>query len=352
MVTTLQPTKPDHVKDDFKSVFPNLLDLLLADLQKSFDLPKPSVDYIRNNLTYNVPHGKLNRGMAVFQCYAAFRSSPPSEHDRYLADVLGWCVELLQAFFLVADDIMDDSTTRRGQPCFFRIPEVGINAINDAMILESMIYRVLRLVFREHDAYPDLVHFFQEVTYTTEIGQLLDLTSQEDGPVQLDRFTDDVLARIYKYKTSHYTFYLPVALGMRLAGVKEDAKYDTAKSICLELGHYFQAQDDFIDAFGDPEVTGKIGTDIEEKTCTWLVVQALKVCTEEDREVLTQNYGKKDTVCSDRVKALYRKLQVPEAFQEFEQTSYEKVRRMIDEVTDMPTGAFEFLLAKIYKRNR
>ena len=32
--------------------------------------------------------------------------------------VLGWCIEWLQAWLLVADDIMDESQTRRGQPCW------------------------------------------------------------------------------------------------------------------------------------------------------------------------------------------------------------------------------------------
>jgi len=45
-------------------------------------------------------------------------------------------------------------------------------------------------------------------------------------------------------------------------------------------------QDDYIDCFGDPELTGKVGTDIEDNKCSWLIVQALAHASDHQRTVL------------------------------------------------------------------
>ena len=43
-------------------------------------------------------------------------------------------------------------------------------------------------------------------------------------------------------QTAYYSFYLPVACGLLVGGVADDAAYACAKDICLEMGRYFQIQ--------------------------------------------------------------------------------------------------------------
>ena len=70
------------------------------------------------------------------------------------------------------------------------------------------------------------------------------------------------------------------------AGINDEEPHQRAKAILLEMGHFFQVQDDYLDCFGTPEILGKIGTDIQDKKCGWLIVQALCICNEEQRQQL------------------------------------------------------------------
>ncbi|KAI3675033.1 hypothetical protein L1987_84615 [Smallanthus sonchifolius] len=69
-----------------------------------------------------------------------------------------------------------------------------------------------------------------------------------------------------------------------------------------------QAQDDYLDTYGDPKVTGKIGLDIENFKCSWLVAKALELVNEEQKKILNENYGTKDPAKISKVKELYHTL--------------------------------------------
>ena len=277
-----------------------------------------------------------------------------SEEFKDLA-TLGWLTELLQAFFLVSDDIMDASITRRGEPCWYRQSGVGMIAINDAFMLESAIYLILKKHFRSHPAYLDLMELFHEITWQTELGQLCDLITAPEDHVDLNNFTMQKYTFIVIYKTAYYSFYLPVALALHYLRLATPQNLKRAHDILIPLGEYFQIQDDYLDAFGDPAVIGKIGTDIKDNKCGWLINQALLICTPAQRKVLDDNYGHKDDAKEAKVKELYNELQLEKRYQDYEEKRVGEIRHMIaaiDESEGLKKGVFEVFLAKIYKRSK
>jgi len=263
--------------------------------------------------------------------------------------------------FLVSDDIMDSSITRRSQPCWYRLPSVGMIAINDAFLLEAAIYFLVRKHFRQHPAYVDLLEIFHETTFQTEVGQLIDLITAPEDVVDLNKFSLAKHQKIVVYKTAYYSFYLPVALAMHLVGIKDAQAYEKAKEILIPLGEYFQVQDDYLDCYGTPEQIGKIGTDIVDNKCSWLINTALALAGPEDRKVLDENYGKKDAEAEQRIKDAYVKLGVEARYKAYEEESYKRVCALIEQVNESSSASggvglkrevFYSFLHKIYRRTK
>ncbi|XP_006861616.1 PREDICTED: farnesyl pyrophosphate synthase [Chrysochloris asiatica] len=340
-------------KQDFIQHFSQILKVLTE-----HDMEHPekgdAIARLRKVLEYNVLGGKYNRGLtvlAVFQELVEPRKQDADSLQR--AMTVGWCVELLQAFFLVLDDIMDASLTRRGQPCWYQKPGIGLDAINDSLLLEACIYRLLKLYCREQPYYLNLIELFLQSSYQTEIGQTLDLITAPQGNVDLGRFTEKRYKSIVKYKTAFYSFYLPVAAAMYMAGIDGEKEHANAKKILLEMGEFFQIQDDYLDLFGDPSVTGKVGTDIQDNKCSWLVVQCLQRATPEQRQILQENYGQKETEKVARVKAMYEEMALPAVFKQYEEDSFSTLKSLIEQyAAPLPPAIYLGLAHKIYKRKK
>lgn len=110
---------------------------------------------------------------------------------------------------------MDGSETRRGQPCWYKLDDVKYTAINDALMIENCVYFILKKHFKDLPCYVNLVELFHETMMITTIGQSLDL---QTANFDVSSFTMDRYKSIVDHKTAYYTFYLPVALAMHLAG--------------------------------------------------------------------------------------------------------------------------------------
>ncbi|KAM9004298.1 farnesyl pyrophosphate synthase isoform X1 [Sarcophilus harrisii] len=340
-------------KQDFVQHFSQIVKILTEDGMGHPEVGD-AITRLKEVLEYNALGGKYNRGLSVIMVFRELVEPQKQDADslqRALA--VGWCVELLQAFFLVADDIMDSSLTRRGQPCWYKKPGIGLDAINDAMMLEACIYRLLKHYCRGQPYYLNLIELFLQTTYQTEIGQTLDLITAPQDKVDLNRFSEQRYKTIVKYKTAFYSFYLPFAAAMFMAGIDGEKEHANAKTILLEMGEFFQIQDDYLDLFGDPSVTGKIGTDIQDNKCSWLVVKCLQLASSEQRKMLEESYGQKDAEKVAKVKELYEKLELPAIFTKFEEESYSRLMGLIEKHSSpLPPSIFLEMAKKIYKRQK
>jgi farnesyl diphosphate synthase len=103
---------------------------------------------------------------------------------------------------------MDASITRNGRPCWYRVEGVSNIAINDACMLESALYQLLKRHFRKESYYTDLLELFLDVsgnsfannpsidrpclnqtTYKAEMGGLIDLVTAPENHVDLSKFS-------------------------------------------------------------------------------------------------------------------------------------------------------------------
>lgn len=158
---------------------------------------------------------------------------------------------------------------------------------------------------------------------------------------------------IVKFKTSYYTIHMPVICAMIMTGKSSDANLvNQVEEITLQIGHYFQVQDDFLDCFGDLKKTGKVGTDIQDRKCTWLFVTAAGLCKSTvEQEILVGNYGNEDPSSVEKVKGLYGKLGIKEAYKDYEKMTYRDLSKKIHDLPEsMPQDLFQELLQKLYKR--
>ncbi|KZC07250.1 Farnesyl pyrophosphate synthase [Dufourea novaeangliae] len=287
----------------------------------------------------------------------AYKSLVPedqlTEENLRLVRILGWCTELLQSFFLVMDDVEDQSKDRRGQPCWHACDGVGLTAINDSVLLQMSLFQLLKKHFKSKDCYGNLQEFFLDTIFKTSIGQCLDMLGMNLGKKpNLDVFTMDRYNAIVKYKTAYYSFVLPVTAAMYFAGIKDPEMYRQAKTILLEMGHYYQVQDDYLDCYGNSKVTGKTTKlDIVDGKCSWLVVVALQRVTDKQRKILDECYGVDDEEKVNRVVELYNELGLPNTYSIYEDETYNLLHTHIQQISrGLPHEIFLKILELYYRR--
>jgi len=184
----------------------------------------------------------------------------------------GAAIELIQAGALVHDDIIDNSSTRRGKPSLH--VDLGVDA---AILLGDLVLSWADDLFADASAVlgagAAVRDAWRKVRTEVLAGQLLDLavsrSSQQDPVVQARD-----ARRVNRFKTAAYTVERPLQLGAALADA-DPRVIGALRGYGAHLGLAFQLRDDLLGVFGDAVVTGKpAGGDLIEGKRTVLLATA------------------------------------------------------------------------------
>lgn len=186
-------------------------------------------------------------------------------------------IELFHNFTLIHDDIMDKASLRRGKPTVhekYGLPTALLSG--DLMLVEA--YDQLNKINSRY--LHKIMALFNRTGRQVCEGQQMDMDFEQQQDVRLDEYI-----QMIGLKTSVLlaaSLQMGAILGGASAGNQQHL-YEFGKN----LGIAFQVQDDYLDAFGDPEKFGKeIGGDIRSNKKTFLLIHALEACSPAQKQEL------------------------------------------------------------------
>lgn len=254
-------------------------------------------------------------------CHWAFVGAGGAPDDPAVIDT-GAAFELLHAFALVHDDVMDGSDTRRGE----RTVHVEFDAAHAGATWRGESRRFgegvailigdLAEVFADRlmtGAPPAAFSIWNELKIELNVGQYLDVLGTARGGTDLA-----TARRIARYKSGKYTIERPLHVGAALAG-RLDELSDPLSAYGAPLGEAFQLRDDVLGTFGDAARTGKpVGDDLREGKPTPLLAIARERATGPDAALLDR-VGRPD-LGADEIAAIQAQFTASGARAEIEAT--------------------------------
>ena len=231
--------------------------------------------------------GKRLRPAFCHWGYAA--AGGDADHDPAVVDA-GAAFELLHAFALVHDDVMDGSAVRRGARTAHLeyadqhddgewLGEARRFGDGVAILIGDLAHVFADRLMSDAPAAAQAV--WHQLRVELNVGQYLDVLATARG--DRDRARSRFIAR---YKSGKYTIERPLHVGAALAG-RLDTLGPALSAYGDPLGEAFQLRDDMLGVYGDESVTGKpVGDDLREGKPTPLLAIATERAGASDAAVL------------------------------------------------------------------
>ncbi|KAK4885839.1 hypothetical protein RN001_002110 [Aquatica leii] len=291
----------------------------LNDVVKRFD----------NVCYYTGPERELYSSFVLLNFYKILESPDKlTSANLKKASMLAWCYEMVGTAFLLEDDIMDNTEMRWKKKCYHRQKKIGLTALTDTKLLYMSAFKVLRKYFSDNPFYGQLINLLSETIFITSLGQSADVNTNLEfkKTKNLKTFSYKKYNSIAKCKTGFILYKGPPLAAMYLAQINNKKCLHYFSEVCDKFAIYRQAQDDVWDVYGDFNLYGKLGNDISNGKCTWLIVTAMHHASEHQLKLLQKHYGQENTDSQNIVRQVYKDIDVLSKFSEYKY-------KLIDELT-------------------
>jgi len=204
-------------------------------------------------------------------------------------------IEVFHNFSLVHDDIMDDAPLRRGKETVHEKWDLNTGILSgDAMLI--LAYQLFENY--EPVTFQALAKLFSKTALEVCEGQQYDIDFETRDDVTIPEYL-----KMIEYKTA-----VLVGAAMKMGAIVAGASIDDQNAI-YDFGRYlgiaFQLQDDYLDAFGNPETFGKqVGGDILENKKTYLYLKTIELGSSIDKLSLVETVSSNSISDTDKVESV------------------------------------------------
>lgn len=204
-------------------------------------------------------------------------------------------VEIFHNFSLIHDDIMDDAPLRRGKATVHEKWDINTGILSgDAMLI--MAYQLFE--YYDANTFQELAKLFSKTALQVCEGQQYDMDFENRDDVSVIDYL-----KMIECKTA-VLVGAAMKMGAIVAGASnkdQDHIYEFGRL----LGIAFQLQDDYLDAFGDPQTFGKqVGGDIIENKKTFLFLKSLEFSNDDDQLQLRHLFGINPSDATDKIETV------------------------------------------------
>lgn len=220
--------------------------------------------------------GKRVRPVLVLMAAEIFGGDHKKALDAALA------IEVFHNFSLVHDDIMDDAPLRRGKQTVHEKWDINTAILSG----DAMLIRAYQL-FENYpgETFKQLAELFSKTAIEVCEGQQYDIDFETREKVSIGEYL-----KMIEYKTA-----VLVGASLKMGAIVANTSKENCDKIYefgRLLGIAFQLQDDYLDAFGDPDSFGKqVGGDIIENKKTFLYLTSLQEAASREAVQLEHLYS-------------------------------------------------------------